>query len=64
MPSKLYVGNLAYSVTNADLNSFFHRPARFRAQQLSWTSSRPVEGLRLCRNGERGRGLQGYRPVQ
>ena len=33
MPSKLYVGNLAYSVTNGDLEQLFSQAGQFKVRR-------------------------------
>jgi cold-inducible RNA-binding protein len=36
MPSKLYVGNLAYSVSNDDLHELFSQIGQVQSATVSW----------------------------
>ena len=64
MTNKLYVGNLAYSVSNSDLEELFSQAGKVQSVAVIMTSFRAVERLRLRRDGERGRRGQGDPAIQ
>ena len=65
MPSKLYVGNLAYSVTNGDLEQLFSQAGQVQSAAVIMDKfSGQSKGFGFVEMANCGRGLQGNRAVQ
>ena len=61
MAKKLYVGNLTYGVTDSDLQNLFAPHGTVQsAQVIMDRDTRPLERLRLCRDGQRRAGASGH----
>jgi len=65
MPSKLYVGNLAYSVSNSDLEELFSTMGQVQSVAVITDKyTGPIQRLRLRRDDECGGCFQSHRAIQ
>ena len=64
MPSKLYVGNLAFGVSNSDLEELFSKAGQVQSVAVITDKFSGQSGLRLRRNGKCGGRFQGNTAIQ
>ena len=65
MPSKLYVGNLAFGVSKSDLEELFSKAGQVQSVAvITHKFSGQSRGLRLLRNGRCGGRFQGNTAIQ